>query len=217
MLTVASSFLTACNIDYDAMDEIPESKKEFAMLEDFNYEFSEFTKIRVDTNSKLDISVGGEQFVTIATQPEHIDHITTEVKDGELIIKHIGDHQYKGLTSIEIGVANLEAIDIDALIVGEAYGIDSSFIEIKYEGIGEMDISGKCDEALITVDGIGDFSSKDLLCKHVEADVSGIGSTKIYASQSIDIDGGGIGDVSVYGDPEDKTVSFSGIGEFSFK
>ena len=208
-ILVVSLLLTACTAFKDA---IPERQSQFVGLEDVVFDVAAFERIKIEANGKYVITEAAEQSVIVATNPDHLKNISVSVVDGELIIKHIGRHSEKRYTSVTIATPNISSVYIDAFLVAELNDINTKVFDFTIDAIGTVEINGSCGYGTFVIDAIGDFDSSDFLCKNVIAEIDGIGSVVIFASETIEIDGGGIGDITVRGRPQVKRSSFFGVG-----
>jgi len=87
----------------------------------------------------------------------------------------------------------------------------SEFVGNMY-GTGAFYVSGTADKGLVRVEGVGGFNGFDLLCTDMDVTVSGVGSAKVHATESLTATLNGVGSIKYKGNPENKDFDTNGIG-----
>lgn len=179
------------------------------------FEVADFDRIDVGGVFELKVKVGGDYAVTISGAPDEMARLQVNVANGVLELDQKGDRNVKrhwrnaGLTAT-ISLPALNGVEVAGVADGEFSGIDAESFRADLSGVGEINLSGTCGHLDANMSGVGDLDAKDLECKDVDVDVSGVGEAVVYASESVDASVNGIGSIEVYGSPAnvEKQSSF---------
>lgn len=165
---------------------------------------TDFDAIKVIGVYELDVQVGGDFAVTTSGSTKEVDGLKVFVRDGTLVLDSGKKKKMKNRHGVlaTISLPALNGLDVQGVGTGDITGVDAGDFILDISGVGEMDISGSCENLRADISGVGDFSTADLKCKTADADISGIGEFSVYASERADIDASGIGEVNVYGTPQ---------------
>lgn len=170
------------------------------------YDLTGFDKIDVGGVYEIDVMVGGDYAIAVSGAPEEMSRIEVYVENGELFLDQKrperGKRRFRnhGLTAV-ISVPALSAIDVSGVVDGEVKGISAGAFSADLSGVGDLDLSGTCENLDADVSGVGDLDAEDLKCLTVDIQVSGIGDATVYASQAVEASVSGIGSITVYGSP----------------
>ncbi len=104
------------------------------------------------------------------------------------------------LSVIHGGMGN---IDIRDLEVAE--------LEVTQAGMGNVEISGRAESQTVALTGAGSYQADRLECCKTQVRLSGLGSAKVFASESLDALVSGAGSVTYYGNPQ-VTERVTGLG-----
>lgn len=209
----AAVLLGACA----SSDRIPSSVADLAGLEQRAFELDPFERIEIDANVALEVRRADTQSVRIATETDHFVSLEVASSDGTLTIRHLKKHRRQRHTRVEIALPRLTALRISGVVSGDVSGIDSDDFDLKFGGVGELRLSGRCGNADYKVSGVGDVDLAELRCRHVRARVSGVGDVALYAGETIELKISGIGSITVRGHPEVLGFKQSGIGDVDFQ
>jgi hypothetical protein len=190
----------------------------------------------LETSGDLTIREGEPSLVITASQSV-LDRLTSDVRDGELVLGVragtppilLGEIRYElTLPSIErlevngsgdidsdVPTADLE-IEINGSADLDISSIDGSTVSLEISGSGDVDLSGRTDELAISIDGSADVDADDLDSQTVSVDLDGTGDIAVSASRTLDVSISGSGSVRYAGSPE-VTEDISGSGEVSPK
>ncbi len=191
-----------------------------------------FAGIRIAGEADLVLEQTESEYVTVETDENLIDYITTRWEDGVLVIgtrpnvilapTHLV--VYAGTPDIERieidGSGDVSAtgglggdrlrIDIDGS--GDVSGdIDYAALVTDIDGSGNVKLSGRADSHTIHIDGSGDIEASNLTTSITTVRIDGSGDVTVTALTSLDVSIEGSGDVQYYGTPSvRKSVSGSG-------
>ena len=83
-------------------------------------------------------------------------------------------------------------------------------------GQGDMKIKGQVINALFDISGNGDLKAKKLIAEKVELAVSGMGDAKVHATKFMGLSLSGMGDVKIFGNPAQKDIIKTGMGDVRY-
>jgi len=157
-------------------------------------ELDPFTDINLRGVADLNVTVGGEQSVTLKAQQNIIDVMNWEVQSGTLIISMDDDvtlQKHEGI---------LFEITVDELF------------SLLHSGVGDMNLQGE-DRNSFEIDhqGVGDIQAYGLTVDHCAVFSSGVGNCYVYVIETLEVDISGVGNVYYRGQP-DITSMVSGVG-----
>lgn len=188
----------------------------------------------------VDLVAGNEGEITLKGESNLLEHITTEVKDGVLVIKtekgvnlrpsswntgiqitvpveSISSVSLSGSGDI-VGKTTIEADSFSTRIAGSgdiSVAVQAKEVEASLSGSGDINLSGRTTDLTISVSGSGDVKAYELEAEFVRAMVSGSADIKVTANQSIDAKVSGSGDIHYRGNPKKINSKSSGSGDIS--
>lgn len=193
---------------------------------------SNFDRVSLSGSGEVIVTQSGTESLTIETDDNVIEHVTTEVRGGTLYlgfdttkVKSFSpsrlrfDLNVKDLVGVKIsgsGDITAASLDTDRLDVGvsgsgdiQIDSLTADEVEVQISGSGNVELAGEATGQDITITGSGEFHAGDLRGETVEITISGSGSATIWVIQSLDARISGSGSVNYYGSP---TVDSSGSG-----
>lgn len=214
-----------------------ELKKETRELEEFN-------TINMRGIGKLFIEQGKDYRVTIQGDEIALQRITTQIKDGKLVID-VGrdwiekisagfdflsvhdiriDVTVKALKELEVaGAADIEVnhIRTDSLtlkLIGasnvKVMDLKASTLHTEIPGAGKIRIDGTVKDQTIMLAGAANFSGHELESKTARVTLSGVGSAQLWVTDELDVSIAGVGSVEYFGFPTIKQ-SLTMLGKIS--
>lgn len=93
----------------------------------------------------------------------------------------------------------------------------SEDVELALYGSGSIGASGSCKALNTELTGSGTIGAQHMASDAVSVAVKGSGTTEVFARESAAIAIAGSGDVTVYGNPDQRSVSRTGSGDVSFE
>lgn len=207
----------AQDFNWDEDDAEVAEEDELEDLEAREISLPSFSRIHLEADTYIRVTVGQEQSITLYTEPDHFDELDLEVEDGTLTLEHPDDNHEGYHVGLVITVPELTAFTMDNITIAEITGVDADEFELDIDAIGTLEIAGTCGHLDMDVDGIGEFDAADLVCETAIARINGIGEISLHASEEIDVRVNGIGEVTIYGDPAVRDVDAIGFGEVEFR
>jgi hypothetical protein len=197
-----------------------------------NRTVSDFTGIKAGDSFEIILTQSDVNTVKVDAPEKYQAQIKTEVKDGILVITSEGNIVTDKDIVISIGMKTLTSLDVsgaadvksDNQMICDKLSVESSGagdvsldvkateMKVNVSGAGDVTLKGTASSVTASVSGAGDLKASNLEADKVKARVSGAGSAKVYAKQSIDAEVSGAGDVIYKGNPADRNVNISGAG-----
>ena len=222
LLVILVILLGACRVVVGSGDIVSESR-----------EVSGFDSIDLSGSGEVIVSQGEGESLTIETDDNVMEHITSEVRGGTLYLgtepqtnvmpsQLVFTLSVDELNSADVsGSGNIEAasLDTDSLELNvsgsgsvKVDSLTADELSVRISGSGDVDIAGKASGQEIDISGSGKYRAGDLLSENATVSVSGSGDVTIWATDSLDADVSGSGTIDYYGNPTVNT-STSGSGE----
>ena len=192
---------------------------------------SGFERVDVSGGGSMEIIQDGTEALTVETDDNVMQHITSEVRGGTLYLGldssqgsflpsklHFSLH-VKNLTGIttsgawDVTSASIQAGTLNIDISGSGKVIINALTADKLDttvsGSGELDLTGEAKQQSIDISGSGKYLAGDLNTQDSTVRISGSGNVTVWASETLAAHVSGSGDVSYYGSPQ---VSFEQSG-----
>jgi hypothetical protein len=175
-----------------------------------------FTSIEDAGPVSVVVNVGQPLSVVVSAPDSALASLHTDVADGVLRI-WMKDHILHGIPDMRVTI-NVPTLARYALsgaggstlshVTGDAFTLDCS-------GAGSVKVDGNVHSLTLDVSGVGSIDAQRLVAQTAHASVSGVGSVKVYASDSLVADLSGVGSVTYFGHPRNVTKHSSGVGSVS--
>lgn len=221
-LTIVVLLMSACGIipTFGSRNLISEARQ-----------VSGFERVELSGAGSLDIIQDGSESLTVETDDNVMQYITSEVRDGTL---HLGmdfglrsflpSHLHftlhvKDLTGINASGSwdmvseSIETGDLSIIISGSGKVIVNALtadkLDTRVSGSGELDLTGEAKQHNIDISGSGKYLAGGLRTQGTTIGISGSGNVTVWASETLAVNVSGSGNVSYYGSPK---VSFDQSG-----
>ncbi len=159
-------------------------------------DLASFSVVEMTLNGSLTIRQGDKESITIETDDNLMDLITTKVLLGKLTI---GFARGYDIRCEECPVLELTLIKLDGIISSglgsiRVIDLDTESLDIRSDGLGSITIDGAIVENKIDIDSssLGAMDLKDIKAKEISTDISGLGGIKVSGEvdvQSVRLDG----------------------------
>jgi hypothetical protein len=124
--------------------------------------------------------------------------------DGAGSMKVVCDYKVVNATLGGVGSMNIQ-------------GVNSEGIDLNLRGAGYVTLSGRSKWLKANLGGLGGLDAQQFQADTVTVDLSGLGNATVTARQSANLNLSGLGSVTVYGKPQNRSVSVDGLGRVSWK
>ncbi|MEL6686082.1 MAG: DUF2807 domain-containing protein [Pseudomonadota bacterium] len=188
------------------------------------YDLDGFDEIKVMGVYELEIEVGKSFSVRTEASQKEAEDLDVRVSGDRLILDNRQDNgkrwnnnnNRKSVLAV-ITMPSLSDLQITGVATGEVTGVDGGSLDVSLEGVGDLQLEGRCDSLDVELAGVGDIDARDLVCTSVDAEMGGVGELTVHATKSVDASSGGVGQVVVYGDPEERDVDDGFMAKVRFK
>jgi len=208
-VTLAALALSAC---IGPSDDIP-GMRQIDELPERIVDVEPFERITIKANGYVSIRQTGTPGLTVHTEEDHFSYLVINSDGGELVIDHDGRHVFDRHSAFFITVDDLTALVFDNVVEADVHDLHVSHLELEFDAIGDLEMSGSCESGVFDLDFIGDADLRDFECKAVEARVDSIGDARLTATETLSLTVDSIGDVDVYGSPVIRRLRTDMIGD----
>ena len=209
-----TAILTACEINsgsgnLDPLTRVSGSGK--VVTETRNV--SGFDGLIVNETGNVIVDQTGTESLTITTDDNLLQYITTEVRGGKLVIEFkpglIFDN-VKELT-FNIGAKNLNSIEADGAANVQGKNIVTEKLSVKLNGASAVTLSGTATEQDVVLNGTSVYNGAELATQRVQVTDDGMGAAIVRVSDQLNAIVNGLGGIEYIGNPQ-VTKSTNGLG-----
>jgi len=176
-----------------------------------------FTAIRMEISGRAEIEHTGAESLAVTADDNLLGLLTTEVKDGTLILGAEKGKSFAGKMPVyKITIADLRSLELKGSAEANAGKLDSNALSVALSGSSEAKLAGRADELTIAVSGSAECNAAALTAKRATVSVSGSGDVTVNASETLDAKVSGSGSVHYLGSPK-LTKAVSGSGSITQK
>ena len=150
-------------------------------------EVAAFNSVELAGGNNVVIRVGEKESVVVKADDNLLNHVTTHVKSGALVIGNTpGSLAAKTPMSLEVDVPSLNAVALTGAGNILVSGIKTESLTVTLSGAGNLLGSGTATSLDITVGGVGNARFTQLDASNVHAVMSGSGAIFVTATKSLD-------------------------------
>jgi hypothetical protein len=171
-----------------------------------------FSGLDLAAGNNVTIIVGRPQSVIVHADSNQINHVTTQVVAGTLVIGNTGSFTARGPMSVAVSVPSLTALSLSGSGQISATGIRTPQLTVTISGSGLVSASGTATRLDATINGNGTARLSQLTARDVHAVISGSGLIQVTATASLDAAVPGSGTIIYSGNPAQVTTSVTGSG-----
>jgi len=174
---------------------------------------AEFRAIDLIGTIAIEARIDRTTSVEVRGDADRIKQVTTEVKNGVLVVGTKGDMKH-GKVRVIITAPDFSALTISGTGQLVANGISNSRLDVSIPGTGSITVTGKTGELRLAIAGTGGVKAKDLIATIARVDVQGTGEAVVHATRTLDATVSGTASIKVHGKPQVKK-SISGVASIS--
>ena len=197
-----------------------------------NRNVSGFDRLEVSGAGDMTIIQDGTETLTIETDDNVMQYVTTKVQGGTLSIaleapglrsvipsrlrlilhvKDLSDIITSGSWNVASASFQTKSLDITVSGSGKVAipTLTADNLTVHIRGSGEMVMAGKVKSQAVTISGSGSYNAGNLQTRDTEVEVSGSGNVTTWVTDSLDARISGMGTISYYGSPQ---VAFNQSG-----
>ena len=171
-----------------------------------------FTSLDLAGSNNVTITVGKPQSVVVHADSALINHVTTDVAAGTLVIGDTPAFTASGPMSVDVSVPSLTALSLSGSGQISATGISTPQLTVTISGSGLVSAAGTVTRLDVTIGGSGRARLSQLTARDVHAVISGSGLIQVTATASLDAAVPGSGAIIYGGNPPQVTTSVTGAG-----
>ena len=171
-----------------------------------------FTSLDLAGSNNVTVIVGEPQSVAVHADSNLINHVTTVVASGTLIIGDTGSFTTRTPMSVDVSVPSLTALNLSGNGQIHITGISAPQLTVTVSGSGLLSAAGTVTRLDVTLSGHGQAQLSQLTARDVHAVVTGSGLIKVTATTSLNAAVPGTGAIIYSGNPPQVTMNITGTG-----
>lgn len=171
-----------------------------------------FTAVDLSGANDVTVQVGGRRSVIVRGDDNVLPLVTTEVRDGVLVIDAERSFQTVTATAVELTVPTLDAATLSGSGTVTVAGVRGEHFTASLDGTGVLSVSGVVERLDAGLGGSGDLKLQHLVAHDATAALSGAGRLQVRATETLDASLSGTGEILYAGDPVTVTKSLTGTG-----
>jgi hypothetical protein len=172
-----------------------------------------FSSVEVDGTFNVYIECRKKQNLEISGDSNILPHIITRVNGSTLKITTGKTICPKTMLEVRISAENIDKAIVSGAVDLSISGVDNNSLDIRIDGAGDINASGKTKNFKVDVSGSGDVKAGELKAENVDVSVNGAGNAIIYASRKLKAEINGAGDIIYYGNPKEVSENIAGAGD----
>lgn len=176
-------------------------------------EVAAFSTVELAGTNDVRVRVGTERSVTVTAEERVVDHVTTIVRGGRLVIGDVGSFTSTRGMNVAVSVPSLDAVRVSGTgaVTVEGVQADEFVAELSGAGTGTLRVSGAAPRLTAVLAGTGTVALHDLDADHVVARLGGTGTISVSAASTLDATLTGDGSIVYRGSPS-VTSHITGTG-----
>jgi putative autotransporter adhesin-like protein len=182
-----------------------------------NRTLSGFTKIKAAGAVQLDITPKGDFSVSVETDDNLLEHLTTEVSGDTLVISTKGDVSSSTAVKIRISMPELKDVDLSGASTATIAGIKTDKLDLTASGASKIKIDGEVRSLEAEASGASGIDAENLRVENADADSSGASTITVNAANDAKLTASGASTVVYVGDPKNLTQNSSGVSSIKKK
>jgi hypothetical protein len=171
-----------------------------------------FTSVELAGANQVTIAVGAAQKVAVRADANLIPLVTTDVRDGGLVVGTEGSFETTNPMSVDVTVPGLDGLTLRGSGTMALYDVHQPELVVAVRGSGRVTASGVVGRLEVTVSGSGDAALRGLVADDVSALVSGSGTIEVVPTTTLDAEVSGTGAILFGGHPSHVTKNVTGTG-----
>ncbi|PWT95746.1 MAG: hypothetical protein C5B53_10950 [Candidatus Melainabacteria bacterium] len=172
---------------------------------------AEFDKIENAGSSTLIVKINSKPSLSVEADDNILPHVKTDVSNGTL--KIWTDTSFSSEHGVTVSIVNpaLRGINLSGSGQCTLENLKENSLAISISGSGNVTATGTAQSLDADIAGSGDIEATDLAVDDASVDISGSGSARLCANESLNASISGSGSVRYRGDPN-VTSNIAGSG-----
>jgi len=171
-----------------------------------------FTQVELAGGNNVSVTVGPRQRVVVHADDNLLDHITTRVVNGRLVVGDRGSFTTSAPTSVDVAVPRLDSLSLTGGGVLTAASVHQRALSVTLPGGGVLRATGAVDRLDVVLAGGGDAELGGLVARDATVRLPGGGRVVVDATRSLDAAVSGAGVIVYAGNPRHVRSSVTGAG-----
>jgi hypothetical protein len=171
-----------------------------------------FTALELAGTNAVTVRIGAVRAVSVRGDDNLVPLVTTEVKDGTLVVGGRGSYATKTPLRITVVTPTLRSVALTGTGAVAVEGVRGDAFTADLAGAGSVSAAGAVRRLRVTLDGTGAALLQRLRAANVVASVSGAGSVQVHPTESLVARVEGSGSIVYGGNPPKVTRRVEGTG-----
>lgn len=161
-----------------------------------------FHAVRLALPAEVVVRVGEPTAFSISGDDDLLEHVTTEVVGGELVIDVPRRYRFRKTVEIRISTPSLESFEVEGSGDVEILGVSGQRFAVSIAGSGEVSATGTVRRLEASIEGSGELDLQGLQAAEAKVSIEGSGGIRVQATDALDYKIEGSGDIRYRGTPE---------------
>ena len=160
-----------------------------------------FTRIRNDSLADVHVTIDSPPSLSVTIDDNLVEMVTTEVRDGMLVVDTDGNFFNTGGMSVNVSVPSLDSAETTSSGDIQIIGLKGTAFTATVSGSGDLIASGEVDSIDASNGGSGTLNLSKLQARTAKATLTKSGDLQINAAESLEAKSSGSGDLKYSGTP----------------
>lgn len=191
---------------------------------------TEATEVELATAGELVLRTGDEPSLEIVAGENVLEHLTSDVRDGRLVLGDDGSLRDAGDVRFEVVLPTVEVVELSGSGTVDVQGpsalreivlsgsgeigveeLATDELRVELSGSGQLAVDGEATRQDVSIDGSGTYDGGALRSEEATVSVSGSGTADVAVSATLEAVIEGSGTITYTGDPAvDSRIDGSG-------
>ncbi len=176
-----------------------------------------FNGIKVGGVFEVEYTPGPEHGVQIEADDNLLPLISTEVRDGMLVIRTEKSIKSSRRIAVKVTAPNIERIDAGGVAKVLAMSINNAKLTIDISGASKVSVGGETTDLTVDVSGASKTDAEQLRAVNANVDSSGASKVVVNVTGQLKADASGASRITYVGSPANVDKRSSGAGKVSPK
>ncbi|MGZ4461768.1 MAG: head GIN domain-containing protein [Gaiellaceae bacterium] len=174
-----------------------------------------FSRVELDAPMKMTIAVGPGRSLVVRGDDNLLGEVQTRVRGGTLTVSvHRSFRAHEGL-AVSVTIPRLDFVALTGAGEIDARGVRGRSFGADLTGTGTITARGRVARMSVSITGAGEALLDRLVADDVVADVTGVGTARVWANRSLVARLTGVGNILYGGDPTRVSRDVTGLGAVS--
>lgn len=171
-----------------------------------------FTGVELAGAASVAVTVGARQRVVVHADDNLLDHVTTRVVAGRLVVGTTGSYTTEAPMSVEVAVPQLASLALTGSGILGAANLRGKTLTATLSGSGILRATGAVERLHVSLGGSGDAELGGLVARDASVVLTGAGRVVVDTTASLDATIAGSGSIVYTGSPARVTTHVTGSG-----